>query len=540
MSKAKSAAESAGQTCILVLGMHRSGTSALAGLLTKLGCAAPAHEMAASKGNVKGFFESTEIRDFNDELLASGGSSWDDFSCFPEAWLESPAAEEFLERSITLLEQEFGNSKLFVLKDPRICRLVPFWTRALEAHGAAVKPIITIRNPLEVGDSLSAKKGFAEPLSQILWLRYILDAEAASRGRHRFITSFENLLQGWETIAASSQEKLNLVWPKPIANVEIDVDKFLADDLRHHKQSRARALNSPLLPGWLRRTYEIIGGWTQAGEKPEDYPELDSIRSEFDVASAAFARVVRGERDKTAGVKQSLQQAQTESAALRAELKEQENLEKERAKLEAHIFALTTEEEQRRAELEQNFADRVAALQSERDALEQNAAKILAEAENQRTVHESALAEQKARFEAERETVLAEVRAERDTVAAEAEQQVQQVKQALQQQRRETTLLRADLEQSQRTIDSLRSQLADVQAESSASRARRKEMARVISNRETKIAALTEELQARYRELAMLEKRLLRRSPSWLMRMAFRRLKQSVLGRSRQSIASRN
>jgi hypothetical protein len=82
--------------------------------------------------------------------------------------------------------------------------------------------------------------------------------------------------------------------------------------------------------------------------------------------------------------------------------------------------------------------------------------------------------------------------------------------------------------------------LADVQAESSASRARRKEMARVISNRETKIAALTEELQARYRELAMLEKRLLRRSPSWLMRMAFRRLKQSVLGRSRQSIASRN
>lgn len=536
MTKAKGRAGSVDRTCILVLGMHRSGTSALSGLLTKLGCKAPVHEMPSSKGNPKGFFESTDIRDFNDELFESAGSSWDDFSHFPEAWLKSPSAEEFLDRAVALLQQEFGDARLFVLKDPRICRLVPFWSRALERFGSEVRPILTVRNPLEVSHSLTAKKGFAEPLSQVIWLRYALDAEAASRSTRRFITSFEMLLQGWEGVAASAQDKLQLVWPKPIANVEIDVEKFLADDLRHHKESASRALMSPLLPGWLRLTYNILNGWAQKGENSDDYAQLDSIRSEFDVASAAFARVVRAERAKTAEVKEAVDQLKAESDRAQAELKEKDALEQQCQELQTRVSAITADAEQRRTELEKSFAKERAALQAERETLDRRISALAAEHEQQRHQFERALEEQRALGSAERDAALAErdaavsemagALAEREAAAAGAAAQIGELKQALQQQRRRTTLLEAELQQAHEAVEAVRAELAEVRTESAASRSRRKEMARVIGDRNAKIAALNEELRARYEELAVLERRILRTSPSWLIKTAYRRAKR--------------
>jgi hypothetical protein len=543
MGKGKSTEVRGARTCVFVLGMHRSGTSALAGLLTRLGCKAPVHQMAASRANPKGFFESTDIRDFNDELLESAGSCWDDFSHFPEAWLESPSADEFVNRAVALVRREFGDARLFVLKDPRICRLVPFWTRALEAAGSAVKPILTVRNPLEVGRSLDSKKGFSEPLSQLIWLRYNLDAEAASRGMPRFVTSFEELLNSWEAVAASAQDRLQLVWPKPIANVEIDVEKFLADDLRHHDESVSRALTSPLLPGWLRETYKILKQWAETGENAGHYPQLDRIRSEFDVASAAFARAVRGEREKAADAKEKVHQLKAECERLNAELKEKAAAEGERDELQARVAALTGEAEQQRAEVEKSFGKERAALQSERDALDQRLAALAAELEQQRQELDRALEEQRAAalvdlnaIATERDAVAAERKAalaardaamaDADSAAADAAAQIGELKQTLQLQRRRTTLLEAELQRAHEGVESVRSDLARVQAESAESRSRRKEMARVITNREAKIAALSDDLRARYEELAVLERRILHSSPSWMLKTAFRRIRR--------------
>lgn len=520
--------------CALILGMHRSGTSALAGVLTKLGCKAPVHEMPASKGNAKGFFESIPIRDLNDEILASAGSSWDDVTCFPDSWLQSAPAGEFLDRAAAILEQEFGNAQLFVLKDPRICRLVPFWIRALETFGCTAKPIITLRNPLEVGRSLRAKKGFEEPLSQLIWLRYTLDAEAETRGRIRFFTTFEQLLEGWGAVAEAAQDKLQLVWPKPIANVEIDVEKFLADDLRHQKESSNRALTSSLLPQWLRQTYEILGNWARNGERSEDYPQLDRIRAEFDTASNAFARIVRAERNKTADVKETLRQLQSQCADLQARADQANAIEKERDALRQRDTGLTAELEDAKArsgafEAEckdlqaridaaetqrREFEARVLHQDEEREALQQKLTAVAESSERQRDDHAKAMAEQK--------TVSEQAQA---SLAA-AEQRLQDAKDALQQQRRRSTLLDAERQRAQDVVDALGAELAEAQAESAASRSRRKEMARVITNREEKIAALRQELQARYEELSLLERQLLRSSPSWLVKTALRRLRR--------------
>lgn len=65
--------------CILVLGMHRSGTSALAGLFNRLGVALPEGDLiGASKSNPSGHFEPEEVVRIHDRILSETGSGWSD------------------------------------------------------------------------------------------------------------------------------------------------------------------------------------------------------------------------------------------------------------------------------------------------------------------------------------------------------------------------------------------------------------------------------------------------------------------------------
>ena len=83
------------RTALLVLGMHRSGTSALTGVIGLMGADLPNDLMAASDLNAKGFFESNRITNFDEELLASAGFTWWDCRRFPAEWFSSPVARAF-------------------------------------------------------------------------------------------------------------------------------------------------------------------------------------------------------------------------------------------------------------------------------------------------------------------------------------------------------------------------------------------------------------------------------------------------------------
>ncbi|HBF30127.1 hypothetical protein [Rhizobium sp.] len=65
-------------TCVVVLGMHRSGTSAISGAFVALGAGSPKTFMSADANNEKGYFESLAIMRINDDVLKSAGSFWFD------------------------------------------------------------------------------------------------------------------------------------------------------------------------------------------------------------------------------------------------------------------------------------------------------------------------------------------------------------------------------------------------------------------------------------------------------------------------------
>jgi hypothetical protein len=114
-------AECVNKTLIVVLGMHRSGTSSAAGTLVRLGAAAPQHLMAPTADNERGFWESRLIMDLNDTILAAGGSDWKDWRKFNLEEIDRVEADALRARAKAALAEEFGDVGLAVMKDPRMC-----------------------------------------------------------------------------------------------------------------------------------------------------------------------------------------------------------------------------------------------------------------------------------------------------------------------------------------------------------------------------------------------------------------------------------
>ncbi len=202
---------------VLVLGMHRSGTSALAGVIARLGAALPKTQVRADLNNKRGYGESSELVQFHERLLASAGSGWRDWERFDPNWMSSPFATAFANELRRLISTEFGDAPVFIVKDPRICRIVPFWLQQLEASNIEPRVILAVRNPIEVAASLERRDGLPLRPALLLWLRYMLDAEEATRGLPRGWVHFDDLLTNWRGSIESLGRKLALDWQTRLA-----------------------------------------------------------------------------------------------------------------------------------------------------------------------------------------------------------------------------------------------------------------------------------------------------------------------------------
>ena len=277
------------RSAILVLGMHRSGTSAVTRVINLLGATLPKHLMpAATQNNPTGFWESANLQRFHDDLLASAGSAWDDWRPFNEQWYSSGVADQFSSDAHALLKSEFGRAPLLVLKDPRVCRFAPFWFRLLTAQRIRTCCVLPIRNPLEVAESLSRRDGLDPSISHLIWLRHVLDAELASREKPRAIVSYEHFLDDWREIMRRAGCELGVAWPKSWASAECDIDRFLERSLRHHRRSVDQVLASSAVCDWVKTAYVEVLRLETDKDCAAALHRLDVVRADFDRASAAI------------------------------------------------------------------------------------------------------------------------------------------------------------------------------------------------------------------------------------------------------------
>ena len=273
---------------ILVLGMHRSGTSAVARVLNLLGGAISEDLLPADAYNETGYWESEELMRVHQEIFLSYGHDWHHAHSLPPGWWLANGHQRYRDEILGILERDFGDIQLFVVKDPRVSLLVPLWLEVLERFDAKPRFVLALRSPLEVAASLGRAHGLSASRSHLLWLRYVLEGERWSRGFPRAIVIYDRLLEDWRSLMPATFEALRVDWPNSFEQRAMAVDEFLSPAHRHHSASSEDLDARADVPVWVKTTYRAMQGLVE-GRTKESLAALDAVHQQLEAADAAFS-----------------------------------------------------------------------------------------------------------------------------------------------------------------------------------------------------------------------------------------------------------
>lgn len=250
---------------VAVLGMHRSGTSAITRGLRALSVDLGANLAPAIAGeNDKGFWEDRDISLINRRVLEKLGSDWDRTSLEALAPLLGPQFSDERYAAASLLEEKLGSTGLFGFKDPRSALILPFWTTVFEDLGIEDTYLITLRNPLEVAESLRKRNGLDTAQGLLLWLKYTWQAVAMTTGKTRCCVAYQHILSRPAEELARISRALDLPMPAPSSAdlLEYSAD-FLARDLRHNRISDREVARSSFASPELSEFYSLLLDWSR-------------------------------------------------------------------------------------------------------------------------------------------------------------------------------------------------------------------------------------------------------------------------------------
>jgi hypothetical protein len=276
-------------TAVVVLGMHRSGTSALTGALNVLGVKLGERLYGAQTGvNERGFWEHAQIADTHDAILRATGSYWDDFLPFPTSWSVHSALPLYIKRLRRLVARDFGRSQLWGLKDPRMCRLLPLWLPIFKDINVRPVFILIVRHPAEVCKSLHARDGMSFEKALLLWLRYNLEAELYSRNLPRITVTFDSLVKDTRDTLTSIERILNISFPTSVEEALPAINEFLSPSLRHH--DRGQLSEGGALEKLASRLYYLLA--REQAPSAVSVAEIDQRRQELDDLISGFTPVL--------------------------------------------------------------------------------------------------------------------------------------------------------------------------------------------------------------------------------------------------------
>jgi len=260
---------SSDKVALVVLGVYRSGTSALARVLNLCGAALPENVIAARLDiNRKGFWETEAVVDLNARMLQRVGAAWNR----PDVTLppDGPVIDEFLDIAREILESEYEDAPLILIKDPRMCVLAPVWDRALRQSGYRPAYVVAVRDPREVAGSLARSLGqyggMPHDRALALWHGYTGAAEAfvnRTDAKVAFV-HYDDLLDDWRSAVRTIARQLDVDLDTELHADAIDT--FLDPSLRSQRAKRAdgstsiAALEDATMQALYRRILDRCAG----------------------------------------------------------------------------------------------------------------------------------------------------------------------------------------------------------------------------------------------------------------------------------------
>lgn len=219
---------------VAVLGMHRSGTSALTHLLQRMGLWAGEEEdfPPADDHNETGYWEHRGVWSIDEVILQEIGASWFGVTDLDFSRLGGEVRDRLRERARGLV-RDLDRHGSWVVKDPRLCVLFPFWREILERPFC----VLLYREPLPVARSLAARDGFPLSYGIALWEKYTREALASTRGLPRVLLSHRELLANPEATLRRLHGEMARQMPQ-LARLRVlgaeEIHAVLDPDLVHH------------------------------------------------------------------------------------------------------------------------------------------------------------------------------------------------------------------------------------------------------------------------------------------------------------------
>lgn len=287
--------------------MHRSGTSALTRVLSLMGAALPESAMGAGEGNEAGHWESERLAQRHDALFSDAASAWHDWRPLDLTRL-APSDLARVETDVrTIIEADFGQEPLFVLKDPRICRAPGLTTSALDALGVEVAPVLAFRNPLEVMGSLMARKvywpeGLSRADAALLWLSHNLEAERATRDRPRVVLDCGDLAASWRPAIAKVIDGLGVTFPHGVDTARQLIEGFLDTSRRRQAADPAAVAVDPDTRGWVSDVFDALRLLEAEPGSAHALKLLDRTAAAFDASWRTLDRVKQASEERVRAV----------------------------------------------------------------------------------------------------------------------------------------------------------------------------------------------------------------------------------------------
>ena len=203
---------------VVVLGMHRSGTSVVSRVINLLGLPlCRDDDLISGQDNPTGYWESGSLVKFNDRLLKMFGGSWVFPPQLSRNWENAPRVAASRGEGARVFRRVYPSEE-WVWKDPRACLTLPFW-RTVWRESPVV--LFVSREPVEIYLSLRKRDGLGKAHSIALWERYTRSALLAAHGLPMVTISYDQLMQDPSGTIATLREDLARIGVMTCGNVDV-------------------------------------------------------------------------------------------------------------------------------------------------------------------------------------------------------------------------------------------------------------------------------------------------------------------------------
>ena len=221
---------SSNKQIILVVGMHRSGTSGLTGILRKFGADIPLSPTTRiNADNPKGHWEHTELNRINDDVLRQFGMTWAAAGAIHTQKISNTNRTQiiqFLQRTIS----ESSNN-ILAFKDPRFCLTLSVWLEAIESLGHTPCIVFSYRSPDAVASSIQKRNGLGYERGLYLWLEYNLRALVSLQNRNSLKLAFPEWMNSAQDLFEGMSDTFNIDWNQSWEDCAESANEFVDFDL---------------------------------------------------------------------------------------------------------------------------------------------------------------------------------------------------------------------------------------------------------------------------------------------------------------------